>query len=278
MKTPNDYKKERLHLIDIWKETRKISNREFYADTERLKTIDTIPYLTVPVVAAKRTQPAIKFVNGGTVSTGYEYSKKGRTAILNFADAVKPCGWVEEGAPTQEENICRCTNLYETLTSEFCAENYYNLNKAQIKGQYYNTYTDALLYAKNVVVFRDDTDYHFLEPRQFDVITCPAPSMILSATDALELYLRRITRIVTAAIHQEAKNIILGAWGCGAFGQDPYQVAKGFALVLNEYAGHFDNVVFAIRSTVEELEQFDDTAKQFKLALNQFYKGEVING
>ena len=43
------------------------------------------------------------------------------------------------------------------------------------------------------------------------------------------------------------RNIVLGAWGCGAFGNPPAGVAAAFRRLLHyEFAGYFDRVWFAI--------------------------------
>ena len=47
--------------------------------------------------------------------------------------------------------------------------------------------------------------------------------------------------------------MILGAWGCGAFGQEPEIVAKCFKSILKKYPA-FDNVVFAIRNCSADYE------------------------
>jgi uncharacterized protein (TIGR02452 family) len=44
--------------------------------------------------------------------------------------------------------------------------------------------------------------------------------------------------------------IVLGAWGCGVFRNDPDQVASTFAALLaGEFAGTFAKVVFAVWDT-----------------------------
>jgi hypothetical protein len=48
-----------------------------------------------------------------------------------------------------------------------------------------------------------------------------------------------------AAAHGHRK-LVLGAWGCGVFRNDPAVVAATFAAQLARAQGHFDHVVFAV--------------------------------
>lgn len=218
---------------------------------------------------AEDCPPAI-MIKGGTVSTGYSYADKNRVAILNFADALVPGGLVEIGAHTQEENICRCSNLYPTLANDKSAREYYVPNKRN--GNF--IYTDRIIYSRDVTVFKDDKTYENIEPRKLDVITCPAPSERLPDYEAGLVYRARIEQIIFSAIENGAECIVLGAWGCGAFGQDPVLIAEAFADVLNFYGGYFKKVVFAIRPTYGEVS--GGTYKVFEDILSKNYEGGVM--
>lgn len=65
------------------------------------------------------------------------------------------------------------------------------------------------------------------------------------------------------AVYSGAKTLILGAYGCGVFGQDPYEVAKIFKEILNKYPKLFKTVVFAIPNKNSE------NYKAFKGVLNK---------
>lgn len=217
----------------------------------------------------------ITLVRGGTVSTGYKYAEHERVAILNFADAMKYGGWVENGAQTQEENICRCTNLHPILGKNECDLNYYLPNKEHVASIGYEVYTNRIIYAEGVTVFKDDVTYANIEPRKLDVITCPAPREHLKEEYALALYKSRIEQIVLSAVENEADCIVLGAWGCGAFMQDPKLVARAFAEVLNKYSGYFKDIVFAIKSTPTWGE--DGAYEVFRKVLKKRYvAGKVV--
>ena len=58
---------------------------------------------------------------------------------------------------------------------------------------------------------------------------------------------RRIHRVLDIACSYGYTTLILGAWGCGAFGNDPASVANDFRdALLGDFAGNFETVVFAI--------------------------------
>lgn len=241
--------------VETFIDTRKKSQSVYKEDTEKLLR-NTQVYRDADIVIDDsellvRNDMKIKIVAGGTVSTAYNIDDSNcRIAILNFADAKRPGGWVKEGAPTQEENICRCTNLYETLIQPFCKANYYDVNLnagiPDAEHHYDEPYTDALIYSEKVAIFKDDVTYKDIPVKYVDVITSPAPC---GEVDDVEIVLmHRIRGIIKAAYLHGVTHIVLGAWGCGAFGQNPKVVAKCFKRVLSAFPV-FKVVIFAIRPT-----------------------------
>ena len=251
--------------VRVFKDTLKQTRDEYPYD------MDEVRYYNGDTKTVDITEdcPPIIMIKGGTVSTGYSYADKRRVAILNFADGLVPGGLVDVGANTQEENICRCSNLYASLSTNMSAEKYYIPNACTE-----DVYTDRIIYSRDVTVFKDDITYENIKPRKLDVITSPAPSTYLMDSDAQKVYFSRITQIVLSAIENGVQCIVLGAWGCGAFGQSPELVAREFARVLNNYGGYFDNIVFAIRPTYGE--STSDTYKVFDRVLTKNYKGGVM--
>ena len=249
-----------LFEVNVFNDTRKKYGTIYKAETEELVNNGTRIYID-PIVDTQ-FMPHQKMPNknmkvwvekNGTVSAGKAFTK-GRTAILNFADALVPGGLVLTGATTQEENICRCSNLYAALTSPETNREYYCYNAlADAKNDLYPTewrpgvYTDALIYTRDVLFYKDDNNYEDVEPYRMDVITCPAPSVKIKPELLEKTVIRsRIEKIVKAAILNKVDNLVLGAWGCGAFGQDPELISKTFMEVIKIYSA-FDNVVFALR-------------------------------
>lgn len=237
-------------------DTRIKSNSDYKNDTENLLK-HTQVYKDVceesgDLEIIKLNSMNIDVVFGGTVSTAYSIDGDNcRVAMLDFADAKRPGGWVVEGAPTQEENMCRCTNLYETLVQEKCLKEYYDYNFEcgipDAENHYNEPYTDALIYAENVTIFKDDVTYKPVAPKYVDVIVSPAPC---GNCDGLEdIFIHRMEGIVKSAYLHGVTHLVLGAWGCGAFMQNPKVVAKCFAQVLKKYPV-FESVIFAIRPTI----------------------------
>lgn len=56
----------------------------------------------------------------------------------------------------------------------------------------------------------------------------------------------RILLILNAAYKNNVDTLILGAFGCGVFGNDPAMVSNIFEILLYKFDGCFDKVVFAI--------------------------------
>lgn len=239
---------------EIFEETRQFSTGQFRVFTNQLKKstfvyADPTTYFDDSQCVHKEVME-VSFVNAGTINTAYRLKDvTKRVALLNFADAKRPGGWVIEGAPTQEENICRCTNLYEALILPACKECYYDVNTLYSGNPNVHIdepYTDALIYSENVLIFRDDQTYELKPYKKVDVITSPAPCGAIDNVEEILIY--RMRGIVKAAYSHGVNYLVLGAWGCGAFGQDPEVVAMCFRKVLEEYPV-FDKVVFAIKAT-----------------------------
>lgn len=250
----NMFKKvKNQNLVEIFKETRKLSKTKFKGDTATAAKLTCVYhpdyFLDSPIpINLSKTKPPIEFISGGTVSTARAIKGDSHLAVLNFADALVPGGMVLLGSSAQEENLCRCSNLYETLITSKCKTKYYSINN-ELNKTSSGVYTHSVIYSRGVTFFRNDITYDELSPLKFDVITCPAPSATLTPSHAYSVYVNRIDQIVGSAILNGVDTIVLGAWGCGAFHQDPRLVAKAFAYVLNAYANQFKRVVFAIRPT-----------------------------
>ena len=195
-----------------------------------------------------------------------------KIAVLNFANAYHPGGGVESGSKAQEEAICRVSTLFFCLTSEKLLKEYYFYNKKH----YTPLASDRLIYTPNVTIFKKDVDLPYIlkEKDYFDVdiITCAAPNLrsndssILSIAvkgadiDDKELYkihYSRAEHILVSAIDNKVEILVLGAFGCGAFQNNPYVVATAYRDVLNKYRYYFDEIHFAVYAREFESANYD---------------------
>ncbi len=108
--------------------------------------------------------------------------------------------------------------------------------------------TDWAIYSPNVPVFRTDNGTILEKPWLLSFLTCAAPYApgvgLQKSGDLLQKRIHRILAIAQAYGHAE---LILGAWGCGAFRNDPHRTAMDFRQALeHDFSGAFSEVVFAI--------------------------------
>ena len=184
-----------------------------------------------------------------------ERNETGKILVLNLANSVHPGGGVWHGARAQEEDLCRRSTLLRSLESR-SAKKYYDYNKRL------NSYmgSDAVMITPEVEVFKDENGFPLKESFEVSVMTCAAPNIRRGlcgmSEEAYEAMLTgRIRGMLMTAAHEGYRNLILGAFGCGAFGNDARIVAGLFHKVLKEfnYNGFqendcFDHIDFAVLS------------------------------
>lgn len=168
--------------------------------------------------------------------------------VLNFANAHFAGGGFYLCANAQEESICRRSTLYASLKSPE-AKKFYRENNLHIR----RAEADTLIYSPNVVVFRNERCELLFEPRVVSVVSAAAPNrcalgLFLTRRTLVDVFERRIRMILELALRKGHRNLVLGAWGCGAFGNSPSLVAACFKKVLldERYASYFDHIGFAI--------------------------------
>jgi uncharacterized protein (TIGR02452 family) len=170
-------------------------------------------------------------------------------AVLNFASARNPGGGFLRGTSAQEEALSYASGLYPCLAQ---VPEYYAHNRANGSA----LYLDLVIFSPRVPFFRDDWHNLLAAPVLASVITAPAPNRrAVAEHEAASLRLvepvlrRRAELVLAVAKGHEVDRLVLGAWGCGVFGNDPDLVARIFAELLRgggPYDGAFEQVVFAI--------------------------------
>ncbi len=169
-----------------------------------------------------------------------------RVGVLNFASAKNPGGGFLGAARAQEEDLARCSALHACLLTQ---PDYYVQNRREPS----MLYTEHLLYSPEVPFFRDERGTLLERPFLASVITAPAPNAgeTLRRDAALRPRIRevlgaRARRVLQVAAHQGHRTLVLGAWGCGVFRNDPREVAEAFSQALEALPGAFTRVVFAV--------------------------------
>jgi uncharacterized protein (TIGR02452 family) len=163
-----------------------------------------------------------------------------RPLALNFANGVSPGGGFLGGARAQEEVLCRSSALFQTLVGDpMYAE---HRRRSQPDS------TDWVIYSPDVPVFRSDEGIELESPWQLSFITCAAPyARAIRQPEAGDLLQERIRRVLAVARAYSHQALVLGAWGCGAFANDPCRTAVDFRSALeDEFQGAFSDIVFAI--------------------------------
>lgn len=175
----------------------------------------------------------------------------GRPAVLNFASAKNPGGGWERGATGQEESLSRRSALVATLegNSEYADTGENTL------------YRSWVIYSPDVPVIRDGHEILLDTPWKCSFLTCPAPNLEGKLSEKLlgtvdRVLRQRIDMILRVASIHGHRRLVLGAWGCGVFKNNPKMVALAFKSLLDEYNGYFQEVVFAILGSDETYQPF----------------------
>ena len=159
---------------------------------------------------------------------------------LNFANGINPGGGFMHGARAQEEVLCRSSALYSALVGD----EMYEEHRQRIRSDS----TDWAIYSPAVPVFRTDDGQNLDAPWLLSFITCAAPyAPTVGQPESGDLLQNRIHRILEIARAYGYTDLVLGAWGCGAFGNDAGRTAKDFRQALEGgFRGAFSQIVFAI--------------------------------
>lgn len=181
--------------------------------------------------------PAVE-VTGETVQDAALRFRGKCVTILNFASGVMPGGGVRFGAMAQEEALCLSSGLLHELEAHL---EYYEANHT--KGVPPECH-DRLLWSEEVPLVRDG-NFQPVDPMLVQVITYPAP-IARDVADEEAVFRRRCPHVVHQAATHGTEVLVLGAWGCGEYGNDPGMVAMAFKDALFKHGGHIERVVFAV--------------------------------
>ncbi len=168
---------------------------------------------------APNTQAETLVLNVDSTEAVLQYPK---AALLNFASYRHAGGGFITGAWAQEEALCHDSTLYNVLCrfENFYAENEKSLNRS--------LYTDRAIFSPGIIFRRGG------KQAECGVITCAAPNFSaargrgVSEKENGAALRQRVDFVISIAEEQGCDTVILGAWGCGVFGQDPAVMARLF--------------------------------------------------
>jgi uncharacterized protein (TIGR02452 family) len=192
--------------------------------------------------------PSIEVTGETTLAAARRLSAEHDDVLaLNFASAKNPGGGFLGGSQAQEESLARSSALYATLQA---APDYYAANR-RCDSAYY---TEWMIHSPAVPVFRDDDGTLLDQPDEISFITAPAANASalrqhgqFDAAKIQRVMLRRTVNLLALAASRGHGTLVLGAWGCGVFGNDPAVIAGLFAEALAAPLGQsFRHVTFAV--------------------------------
>lgn len=211
----------------------------------------------------------IEVTNESTLQAATALTRKHtRVGVLNFASAKNPGGGFLRGTQAQEESLARASGLYHSLTKSTCAD-YYTAHRAAGDARY----SHRMIWSPGCPVFRDDAGQFLDRPYLVDVLTAAAPNVrALKEQDQYDykevgrILRERIGKALRIFSEQGCRVLVLGAWGCGVFGNNPIEVAELFAEYLLPSGGlddpdglfhdHFERVRFAIYGDKQNFDAF----------------------
>jgi uncharacterized protein (TIGR02452 family) len=225
-------------LVVVYQDTIEKSKQFPEGNTTKHTFSEVGPIGTVSQVLKNNGYSVIKVENSDTVTSLQKWASLGKTCVLNMASYKRPGGGVKNGARAQEECLFRCSNLGQSISSDF-----------------YPLEEDSCLYTQESTFFKDK-DYEDMSPVICDVMTIAAINLneqhqfyqYQKNSPYKETTLDKIRLMITIPAKMGVKNLILGAWGCGVFKNEPDRMAHFFKQVLIDegFASFYDNVIFAI--------------------------------
>ena len=287
-----------LHLCEGLEETYKTADVYLPEDIEAIKQSEGKGYISFGARCGYGVHNADSFTVARQLTDlsalTYNDDARSEVLVLNFANPVNPGGGVRRGARAQEEDLCRTSSLLLSLESEQ-AKKYYEYNKSL------HTYlgSDAIIISPKVAIVKDENAKKLEKPVTVAVMTCAAPYIKeglegLTKEQYQSMLYHRIMHMLILAAYLKYKVLVLGAWGCGAFGNDASLISDLFYKALKEIEFHgmkesllFKRIDFAVldRSPQQyNYKQFlrnfahfyrDEDKKEYDEAMQRIHKNEV---
>ena len=270
---PTNYKKStHEERIVVFQDTMNwIENDvDLSASVTKAKKLTTVYYEDdYPAFDGSKTVDTVVTVTGDrTYQAAMRLSKDmpgGKIAVMNFANAFHAGGGVTKGSSAQEECLCRTSTLYPLIYRRTLRDTYYKHNNDH-KNMYNNgKATDSLIYTEGVIICKTDEELPKRMPKEdwvsVDVITIAAPDLrtksnmhaplagngtYMNDAELFGYHIKRAMHMLTVAAAKGADTLVLGAFGCGAFENNPEVVARAYKIALQEFPKVFKRVEFAV--------------------------------
>jgi len=276
-----------LNTKQIARETLEALERGYYAAPDGT-TIDLAPLLKrcitgtdcyqpddldrirsqVLVQPAQAQQTEFEVLNETTLQGCARLIAQGyrRVGALNFASARNPGGGFLNGAKAQEESLARSSGLYNSLLKHFAFYEFHRKLQTTL-------YSDRMIYSPDCPIIRTDDGGWLDKPLLVDFITSPAPNAGAvqqnepeNVPQIVPTLRERGSKLLALAAHRGCDALVLGAWGCGVFRNDPKEVAAIFHEHLNpkgKYWGYFRKVVFSVYDKSHDQGTFQAFSERF---------------
>jgi len=234
--------------VHLAKAQRQAEQQTFLYEPEPLLELLQKPLPDAPSVNTEFVVNALSTLD----SVRAQYPHDPNLVCLNFASAKNPGGGFLNGSQAQEESLARATGLYPC---QLKAENYYKTNRKFSSC----LYTGHIIYSPNVPILKDEKGQLLDELVFSSMITAPAvnagavqrnePQNVKKINQFMQ---RRMEMVFAICKQQKHETLILGAWGCGVFQNEPALIARLFKeLLFGKYKNQFKRVVFSIYAKEE---------------------------
>ena len=244
------YENQQGHIISLEEQIKSsVANTKLY-------TPDNLSELVATVETTDRFDTNVEVRNETTFDALRRLyaEREEQIMCLNFASAKNPGGGFLGGAVAQEECLARASALYPTLLE---GKEYYTFNRALETC----LYSDYMIYSPDVPVFRLENGALMDDAVPVSIVTSPAVNAgVVKRNEPGNIELiepamyQRTEKLLALCLHYKHEVLILGAWGCGVFQNDPEMIAKIFEdLLTNKFKGCFGKVVFAVKTKSEEM-------------------------
>nr|ACD54723.1 unknown [Adineta vaga] len=279
--TPSDITRHQLRvtamlntLAVIRKKSYMIHDRHFQLDVDKnMKTIiyDQRSMLEqggkLPITKPPYRETRVEVFNEDCLVVYERLVKQNyKPLLLNMANASNPGGGYRKGDGAQEENLFRRSDYFRSLdvgldqwlskrSARYHCSSNCQLDPLSNHNSMYPMHEYGAIYTSGLTVFRqaENTGYSFMEEPLKNVCSLAVAAYRDPKLDGNMLAQKfavgtrkKIENIFAIAFHHKHDSLVLSALGCGAFKNPPGHVAELFLSVIEQYAGFFKLITFAI--------------------------------